>query len=86
MKKGRFWILYILIVWFGIFNGYRSKVRHKKEMEAITELKIMVQQRAVKDTLYWEHLEKCAFINKDNIGIGHQGYLYDKYHRKYIRK
>lgn len=86
LNTKHFWILYILICWFGIYSGFMSKVRHDKLQKDITELKIMVQERAVKDTLYWEHLENCAFIHKDSIGVGYQGYLYDKYHRKYVKK
>ena len=28
---------------------------------------------------------KILFIHNDSVAIGHQGYLYSKYHRKYIK-
>jgi hypothetical protein len=58
-------------------------IQHNDQMKEIQELKILIQERAVKDTLYWNHLENCAFIQKDSIGVGYQSYLYSKYHRKY---
>jgi len=88
MKKDEFYFGLILIVCiFTILSlNWRITDCHKEQMQEIQELKILIQERAVKDTLYWEHLENCAFIHKDSIGVGYQGYLYDKYHRKYIKK
>ena len=36
-----------------------------------------------RDSLILDHLSNCSYIRKDEIAIGHQGYLYSTYHRKY---
>ena len=64
-----------------ISHSYFSEKRHEETIDALEELTIKISQRTHLDSLYWEHLEKCSFIHKDSIGVGHQGYLYDKYNR-----
>jgi hypothetical protein len=36
-----------------------------------------------RDSLILDHLNNCSYIHKDEVGVGYQGYLYSKYHRKY---
>lgn len=86
MKNSDYLLLISFIFLLFILTWINQDKHHKEQMQEIQELKVLIQERAVKDTLYWEHLETCAFVNKDNVGIGYQGYLYDKYHRKYINK
>jgi hypothetical protein len=40
-------------------------------------------EQEYKNKIYWEHIGSCSFINRDSIKVGHQGYLYSTYHRKY---
>ena len=61
----------------------KMSVNHNDQMKGIQEIKISIEKRNHLDTLYWNHLENCAFIQKDSIGVGYQSYLYSKYHRKY---
>ena len=75
-------ILVVMLLLFGVLV-VQNTIQHNDQMKEIRELKILIQERAVKDTLYWKHLENCAFIQKDSIGVGYQSYLYSKYHRKY---
>jgi hypothetical protein len=86
MKESNFWILVILITCVNAFDWVNDDYYHKKQMQATEELKIKVGERTHLDSLYWEHLENCSFIHKDSVGVGYQGYLYDKYHRKYVKK
>jgi hypothetical protein len=34
-----------------------------------------IDKRTYLDSLYWDHLSNCAFINKDNIYINKWGHL-----------
>lgn len=42
----------------------------------------IISEYAYRDSLILEHLKDCSFIDKNDIGVGHQGYLYSKYHYK----
>jgi len=82
MKTNYFIILFLLIVFIALINSYFKDKYHEEQMQAIEELKIKVEERTHLDSLYWKHIENCSFIHKDSIGIGYQGYIYDKYNRK----
>lgn len=77
-------ILAIILTLIGI--NWKIEDLHKEQMQKMEEIKKGIQKRNHLDSLYWEHLENCAFIHKDSIGVGYQGYLYDKYYRKYVKK
>ena len=87
MKKNDldFLLLVIIICIVLIGSNWKIEDLHKKQMQSIQELKREIQKRNHLDSLYWGHLENCAFIHTDSVGVGYQGYLYDKYHRKYIK-
>ncbi len=58
---------------------------YKKQMQEIKELKILIEKRTLRDSLYLEHMKECAFISREDIAVGHQGYLYSKYFRNNIK-
>jgi len=72
--------LVILMIVLAVIYQRDNHIRLKEMEDRIEE---SIEKRSYLDSLYWAHLEKCAFIHKDSIGIGYQGYLYDKYSRKY---
>lgn len=80
-----FLLLVIIICIVLIGSNWKIETLHEKQMQSIQELKREIQKRNHLDSLYWDHLENCAFIHTDSVGVGYQGYLYDKYHRKYIK-
>lgn len=84
MKKNIHYIALLLTIWGGIFiSESHTKSQTDVVMMKLDSLQISIEKRTYLDSLYWEHLEQCAFINKDSVGITSQGYFYDKYHRKY---
>lgn len=79
-----FSILVIMLLWFGIVIT-QNAIQHNDQMKEIQELKILIEKRTLKDSLYLEHMKECAFISREDIGVGHQGYLYSKYFRNNIK-
>jgi hypothetical protein len=71
-----------LIIVLSLAFAYHFEMYKKEQRQAIDELKTAIEQRNYLDSLYWEHLENCSFIHKESIGVGYQGYLYDKESRK----
>jgi hypothetical protein len=62
-------------------------IRSIDQLEAENaELKELIVERNHIDSLYYEHLSNCSYISSDEVEVGHNGYLYSKYHRKYALK
>jgi hypothetical protein len=40
-----------------------------------------MQHRTQLDSLYWNHLQECSFLSKEDIKTDSRGYLYSVYHR-----
>jgi hypothetical protein len=75
----------ILIIWISLctlFMVYVNTQIGAELKEDIEELQESIEQRNHLDSLYWSHLENCSFIHKESIGVGYQGYLYNKESRK----
>ena len=87
MKDFVFFIIIIISIYsLSIINTIDRYNQHEETIQRFNQLDSTMTHRSQLDSIYWNHLENCAFVNKDSIGIGYQGYLYDKYHRKYIKK
>jgi hypothetical protein len=41
----------------------------------------VIAERDHLDSLYRDHLDNCSFIEKDDINLDSQGYLYSHYHK-----
>lgn len=82
MKDRKLTVIMLLIVipLAIIFCVYDA---HETEIQKLEEIQQSIEKRNHLDSLYWEHLENCAFIRNDSIGVDYRGYLYDKYHRVY---
>ncbi len=65
MKKTRFWVLFVLIAGVYSISIINGDSHHKKEMELINQrfdqLDSIMTHRSQLDSLYWNHLEECAF-------------------------
>jgi len=76
----------ILVIWTGFCTLsiiYINMDNQFERMKKLEEIQQSIERRTHLDSLYWNHLEHCTFIRNDSIGVGYQGYLYDKYHRIY---
>lgn len=75
-------MFFLIIAWISIVI-VQDELNHEEQMQKLEEIQMSIERRNHLDSLYWGHLENCAFIRKDSIGVGYQGYLYDKYSRVY---
>ena len=82
MKSSVFLLWLLIVTVFGL-SSYMRYTQHKETIQRFNQLDSIMTHRSHLDSMYWNHLEKCAFVHKDSIGIGYQGYLYSKYNRKY---
>jgi len=73
----------LLLLALFVFTNVWTNKQIKDSRNEIQELKYLIEKRTYLDSCYWDHLEDCSFIRKDSIGVGYQGYLYDKYSRVY---
>jgi hypothetical protein len=70
-------LLILIIFWIGVVI-IQDELNHEEQMQKLEEIQQSIEQRNHLDSLYWEHLENCSFIHKDQISVGYQGYLYYK--------
>jgi len=82
MKEGIVSLLLLLVV---ILLTVNTRLILESNEQVMFKLDSVYKSQAYKDSIYWEHIGKCSFIHNDSVAIGHQGYLYSKYHRKYIK-
>ena len=61
--------------------GISCEKNHEVEMRKLTRIEAKVDRRDNLDSMYMDHLSQCSFLTRDDIGIGHNDYLYSKYHR-----
>jgi len=73
--------LLICIIFYVVNDAYISKKRHQTEMRKLTRIEAKVDRKINIDSMYLEHVTKCAFIDKENVKVGYDGYLYSAYHR-----
>ena len=79
-----FLIIILLVLSITLQVCYR--VDTQKEIKEISyHIDSIMVHRVYIDSLYWDHLENCAFVNREEIKVGHQGYLYSTYHRNNIK-
>ena len=64
----------IFIVGIIIIKGQQDY--HQAEMEAI-------QARTCLDSLYFDHVKECSFINKEDVKVDENGYFYSAYWKEY---
>lgn len=62
-------------------NEANNEWRHDEVLLKMQHLEQALEKRDHLDSLYREHLDKCSFIAKDDIGVGYRGTLYSKYAR-----
>ena len=70
-------MFFLIIAWISIVI-VQNELNHEEQMQKLEQIQQCIEQRDHIDSLYWQHLHKCAFIHKDSIGIGYQNYLYYK--------
>jgi len=57
---------FLIIIAFIIAVGYTTQTEHRQILKAIHEQDSVLAARTHLDSLYWEHLERCAFEVRNN--------------------
>jgi len=89
MKKHYFNILawaVILTLSLSMIRGYRIVTLEKEFATQQAELRTLRQKTEALERIAKAQAEKLGrviLIDKDSIGVGYQGVLYSKYHKKY---
>lgn len=74
-----FFLLFILYL-IGFISIEKMEKQYRIELSVRDSI---IENYSYRDSLIIDHLSKCSFIHRDSVAVGHQGYLYSKYHRKY---
>ena len=74
-----FFLLFILQL-VGFTSTEKIEKQYRIELSVRDSI---IENYSYRDSLIIDHLSKCSYIHKDSVGVGYQGYLYSKYHRKY---
>lgn len=67
MKEIHFWFLFIVLVMTTVIMSWYIESYHKKEMKKLEQIERKLEHRSQLDSLYWNHLEECAFELKDEL-------------------
>lgn len=71
MKTNSFLLILFTIIAFGLTDSYYQGRFYDKQKELIEErfnqLDSIMQHRSELDSLYWNHLEECAFELKNEL-------------------
>lgn len=85
MKNIAIYFTTVLLTVFALIFVQFTREIHEEQMQKLEEIQQSIEQRNHLDSLYWNHLENCAFINREEVKVGYQGYLYSTYHRNNIK-
>lgn len=82
MKGSELLIVAMLVgVYVGVMTSIKSTQETQKEIIIkLDSLEQRLDDRSYLDSLYWDHLTKCSFIDKYNVKVGHNGYLRTTYY------
>ncbi len=75
--------LVILITLLNVKDIVFDQLDHKETMDKLDVIEQRIEERTYLDSLYWEHLEECAFVSREDIKTDSRGYLYSQYLKKY---
>jgi hypothetical protein len=54
---------------------------HEEVMVKLDSIHQDLKKRDYLDSLTYDHLKDCSFLDKESVSVGHNGYLFSNYHR-----
>ena len=75
-------ILLVIILIIGLVNNSKQDaiIDNQKEIHSL------LVDKNYGDSIHYDHLKNCSYIDRDNVKVGYNGVLYSAYHKKYDRK
>ena len=60
-----------------------EELGHRDTMDKLDVIEQRIEERTYLDSLYWDHLESCGFVSREDIKTDSRGYFYSQYLKKY---
>jgi hypothetical protein len=71
----------LLILLLLICNNFKHNDEISDLHKQTKDLTIQIDSLNTRLDLMNDHYKECAFISREDVAIGYQGYFYSKYHR-----
>jgi hypothetical protein len=78
-------LIAIILILFAIKINNKADKLLKIQTDTRLELdtmRIMIDNHFHRDSVLKAHFSECAFVSNSDVGIGYQGYFYDKNYRR----
>ena len=89
MMKDKYIALALFIaIALGVILGAILVVRENQNIiiDNQKEIHSLLVDKNYGDSIHYDHLKNCSYIDRDNVKVGYNGVLYSAYYKKYDRK